>query len=284
MEQSEKTLDMIVNLCKNRGYVFPGSEIYGGLANSWDYGPLGVEFKNNVKKAWLKKFVQESPYNVGLDAAIIMNPQTWVTTGHVSSFSDPLLDCRACKARHRADKLIGEEHPEVNVDAMSFDEMDQFIADHEDIVQEGMIGLYKAIRDYKPDKLSSFRAFAELCITRQIITAIKTATRQKHSPLNSDVSLNKPSYDEESDRTLLDVSSEEVPSDPEAMLIDREVLSFIEGRIGEMLSDLEKQVLVLYMEGKSYVEISKTMGRHVKSVDNALQRIKRKLQKYLEKK
>ena len=111
MEQSEKTLDMIVNLCKNRGYVFPGSEIYGGLANSWDYGPLGVEFKNNVKKAWLKKFVQESPYNVGLDAAIIMNPQTWVTTGHVSSFSDPLLDCRACKARHRADKLIGEEHP-----------------------------------------------------------------------------------------------------------------------------------------------------------------------------
>ena len=134
MEQSEKTLDMIVNLCKNRGYVFPGSEIYGGLANSWDYGPLGVEFKNNVKKAWLKKFVQESPYNVGLDAAIIMNPQTWVTTGHVSSFSDPLLDCRACKARHRADKLIGEEHPEVNVDAMSFDEMDAFIAEHEDVV------------------------------------------------------------------------------------------------------------------------------------------------------
>ena len=93
MEQSEKTLDMIVNLCKNRGYVFPGSEIYGGLANSWDYGPLGVEFKNNVKKAWLKKFVQESPYNVGLDAAIIMNPQTWITTGHVAGFSDPLLDC-----------------------------------------------------------------------------------------------------------------------------------------------------------------------------------------------
>ena len=157
-------------------------------------------------------------------------------------------------------------------------------ADHEDIVQEGMIGLYKAIRDFKSEKLTSFRAFAELCVTRQIITAIKTATRQKHIPLNSYVSLNKPIYDEESDRTLLDVISEEVPSDPEAMLIDREDLSFIEGRIGEMLSDLEKQVLVLYMEGKSYVEISKTMGRHVKSVDNALQRIKRKLQKYLEKK
>ena len=134
MKNTEKTMDKIVALCKNRGFVFPGSEIYGGLANSWDYGPLGVEFKNNVKKAWLKKFVQESPYNVGLDAAIIMNPQTWVTTGHVSSFSDPLLDCRACKARHRADKLIGEEHPEVNVDAMSFDEMDAFIAEHEDIV------------------------------------------------------------------------------------------------------------------------------------------------------
>ena len=157
-------------------------------------------------------------------------------------------------------------------------------ADHEDIVQEGMIGLYKAIRDFKSEKLTSFRAFAELCVTRQIITAIKTATRQKHIPLNSYVSLNKPIYDEESDRTLLDVISEDVPSDPEAMIIDREDLSFIEGRIGEMLSDLEKQVLVLYMEGKSYVEISEAMGRHVKSVDNALQRIKRKLLKYLEKK
>ena len=157
-------------------------------------------------------------------------------------------------------------------------------ADHEDIVQEGMIGLYKAIRDFKSEKLTSFRAFAELCVTRQIITAIKTATRQKHIPLNSYVSLNKPIYDEESDRTLLDVISEDVPSDPEAMLIDREDLSFIEGRIGEMLSDLEKRVLVLYMEGKSYVEISQEMGRHVKSVDNALQRIKRKLLKYLEEK
>ena len=134
MKNSEKTMDKIVALCKNRGFVYAGSEIYGGLANSWDYGPLGVEFKNNVKKAWLKKFVQESPYNVGLDAAIIMNPQTWVTTGHVSSFSDPLLDCKACKARHRADKLISEEHHEVNVDAMSFDEMDEFIASHEDII------------------------------------------------------------------------------------------------------------------------------------------------------
>ena len=133
MEHNEKTMAKIVAFCKSRGFVHAGSEIYGGLANSWDYGPLGVEFKNNVKKAWLKKFVQESPYNVGLDAAIIMNPQTWVTTGHVSSFSDPLLDCKSCRARHRADKLIGEEHHEINVDAMTFEEMDSFIAEQADI-------------------------------------------------------------------------------------------------------------------------------------------------------
>ncbi len=136
MKNSEKTLDMIVNLCKNRGFVYAGSEIYGGLANSWDYGPLGVEFKNNVKKAWLKKFVQESPYNVGLDAAILMNPQTWITTGHVGSFSDPLVDCKGCGARHRADKLI-EAAPSgegVNVDAMKPAEMNDFITQHEDVV------------------------------------------------------------------------------------------------------------------------------------------------------
>ena len=136
MKNSEKTLDMIVNLCKNRGYVYAGSEIYGGLANSWDYGPLGAEFKNNVKKAWLKKFVQESPYNVGLDAAIIMNPQTWITTGHVGSFSDPLVDCKGCGSRQRADQLISasESGKAVNVDAMNTDEMNDFIADHEDVV------------------------------------------------------------------------------------------------------------------------------------------------------
>ena len=136
MKNSEKTLEMIVNLCKNRGYVYAGSEIYGGLANSWDYGPLGVEFKNNVKKAWMKKFVQESDYNVGLDAAIIMNPTTWVTTGHVGSFSDPLVDCKGCGARHRADKLIegSESGKAVNVDAMKPAEMNDFIAAHEDVV------------------------------------------------------------------------------------------------------------------------------------------------------
>ena len=136
MKNSEKTLEMIVNLCKNRGYVYAGSEIYGGLANSWDYGPLGVEFKNNVKKAWMKKFVQESPYNVGLDAAIIMNPQTWITTGHVGSFSDPLVDCKGCGSRQRADQLISasESGKDVNVDAMSTDDMNDFIAAHEDVV------------------------------------------------------------------------------------------------------------------------------------------------------
>ena len=106
MNNSEKTMDKIVALCKNRGFIYAGSEIYGGLANSWDYGPLGVEFKNNVKRAWWKKFVQESPYNVGLDSAIIMNPQTWVASGHLGGFSDPLMDCKVCRTRHRADKLI----------------------------------------------------------------------------------------------------------------------------------------------------------------------------------
>jgi len=155
-------------------------------------------------------------------------------------------------------------------------------ADHEDIVQEGMIGLFKAIRDFREDKLSSFRAFAELCITRQIITAIKTATRQKHIPLNSYVSLNRPIYDEESDRTLLDVLAEGRVVSPEELLISREDYSSIESRIGQVLSDLEQQVLRAYLDGKSYQEIAKDLNRHVKSIDNALQRVKRKLEKALE--
>lgn len=155
-------------------------------------------------------------------------------------------------------------------------------ADHEDIVQEGMIGLYKAIRDYRPEKLSSFRAFAELCITRQIITAIKTATRQKHIPLNSYISLNKPLYDEESDRTLMDVIMEGRVSNPEEILINREDLVNINDRIKDVLSGLEQDVLNAYLDGKSYQEIAESLGRHVKSIDNALQRVKRKLEKYLE--
>jgi len=155
-------------------------------------------------------------------------------------------------------------------------------ADKEDIIQEGMIGLFKAIRDYKLDKLTSFRAFAELCITRQIITAIKTATRQKHIPLNSYVSLNKPIYDEESDRTLMDVLSTAKITNPEEIVISREEFIFIEKKMGEILSSLEWKVLMAYLEGKSYHEISVELKRHVKSIDNALQRVKRKLEKYLE--
>jgi len=155
-------------------------------------------------------------------------------------------------------------------------------ADHEDIVQEGMIGLFKAIRDYLPDRLSSFRAFAELCITRQIITAIKTATRQKHVPLNSYISLNKPVFDEESDRTLMDVIVEGRAQNPEELIIGRENLISIRDRVDQALSKLEQDVLNAYLDGKSYQEIAEKLGRHVKSIDNALQRVKRKLEKFLE--
>ena len=129
-----KSMDTIVNLCKARGYIYPGSEIYGGLANTWDYGPLGVELKNNVKKLWRKKFIQESKYNVGLDAAILMNPQTWVASGHVGGFSDPLIDCKECKTRHRADKLIEEwaheQGKDMIADGMSDEEMVKFLDDN----------------------------------------------------------------------------------------------------------------------------------------------------------
>ncbi len=137
MRAEDKTMDKIVALCKNRGFIYPGSEIYGGLANSWDYGPLGVEFKNNVKKAWWKKFVQEIPQNVGLDSAIIMNPETWVASGHVGGFSDPLMDCKECKTRHRADKLIedyiNEKGLDINPNGWTNDKMAEYIA------QEGIV-------------------------------------------------------------------------------------------------------------------------------------------------
>ena len=128
LKNTEKTMEKIVTLCKNRGFVYPGSEIYGGLSNSWDYGPLGVEFKNNVKRAWWQKFVQENPYNVGLDSAILMNPQVWVASGHVGGFSDPLMDCKDCKTRHRADKLI--EDTGINPAGWSFEEMSDYIKEH----------------------------------------------------------------------------------------------------------------------------------------------------------
>ncbi len=155
-------------------------------------------------------------------------------------------------------------------------------ADHEDIVQEGMIGLYKAIRDFNGDKLSSFKGFAELCITRQIITAIKTATRQKHIPLNSYISLDKPLYDEESDRTLLDVICGSRVTDPEELFINQEKYEDMELKMEELLSELERQVLALYLDGRSYQEISVDLNRHVKSIDNALQRVKRKLERHVD--
>ena len=156
-------------------------------------------------------------------------------------------------------------------------------ADHEDIVQEGMIGLYKAIRDFKPDKQSSFKAFAELCITRQIITAIKTASRQKHKPLNFYVSLNKPVYEENADQSLMDIlPGASAATNPEELFIGRENVESIEEQVKKLLSSYEKQVFSLYLEGKSYQEIAKALHKHVKSVDNALQRIKKKLAKYLE--
>jgi RNA polymerase sporulation-specific sigma factor len=154
-------------------------------------------------------------------------------------------------------------------------------ADREDIIQEGMIGLYKAIRDFRREKLTSFRAFAELCITRQIITAIKTATRQKHIPLNSYISLNKPIYDEDSDRTLLDVISSIKVSDPEELVIDQEASATMRDQIKKNLSELEHKVLTAYLEGKSYQEMANELNRHVKSIDNALQRVKRKLERNL---
>lgn len=154
-------------------------------------------------------------------------------------------------------------------------------ADKEDIVQEGMIGLFKAIRDFNDEKSVSFRAFAEICITRQIITAIKTATRQKHMPLNSYISLNKPVFEEEGERALIETINNDRNSDPEYLFISKEELNGIEGKMNEILSPLELEVLYSYLNGSSYQEIAVTLDKPVKSIDNALQRVKKKLEKYL---
>ncbi len=152
MINTEKTMEKIVALCKTRGFVYPGSEIYGGLANSWDFGPLGVEFKNNIKKAWWKKFVTESKYNVGLDSAILMNPQVWVASGHVGGFSDPLMDCKQCKTRHRADKLIedwaAENNEAVNPATMSNEEMFSFIKEKKIVCPSCGSGDFTDIRKF----------------------------------------------------------------------------------------------------------------------------------------
>ncbi|ABS32373.1 MULTISPECIES: RNA polymerase sporulation sigma factor SigH [Clostridium] len=210
-----------------------------------------------------------------MDRKVQINSKTSSFEGCVDE--EIVMEAKAGNSRAQ-EYIIGKYENFVKAKAKSY-----FLigADKEDIYQEGMIGLYKAIRDFKPDKLSSFKAFAELCVTRQIITAIKTATRQKHIPLNTYVSLNKPIYDEESDRTLLDILSEAKVANPEELIISREELKHIQNEIGEVLSDLEMEVLMSYLDGKSYQEIACDLDRHAKSIDNALQRVKRKLEKCL---
>ena len=198
--------------------------------------------------------------------------------------------------KEKSDEEIAVEAKKGNVKAQEYliNKYDSFIktkaksyfligADKEDIYQEGMIGLYKAIRDFNPDKLSTFKAFAELCVTRQIITAIKTATRQKHIPLNTYISLNKPIYEEDSERTLLDVLAGFKITDPEELVISQEEKARIESEMERVLSRLELNVLNSYLDGKSYQEIACDLDRHAKSIDNALQRVKRKLEKCLSK-
>ena len=189
---------------------------------------------------------------------------------------DEKLICLACQGDLIAEEtLINKYKKLVKIKARSY-----FLigADTEDIIQEGMIGLYKAVRNYQFKKLSSFKAFAELCITRQIITAIKSATRQKHIPLNSYTSLNRPIYNEDSDRTLLDIVDNMSINDPQDLFLNSEKLNNLKVRIKRILSDLERDVLESYLDAKSYQEIAADLGRHVKSIDNALQRIKRKLE------
>ena len=189
---------------------------------------------------------------------------------------DEELICLACQGDLIAEEsLINKYKKLVKIKARSY-----FLigADTEDIIQEGMIGLYKAVRNYQFKKLSSFKAFAELCITRQIITAIKSATRQKHIPLNSYISLNRPIYNEDSDRTLLDIVDNMSINDPQDLFLNSEKLNNLKVRIKRILSELERDVLESYLDAKSYQEIAADLGRHVKSIDNALQRIKRKLE------
>ncbi len=199
--------------------------------------------------------------------------------GYINEISDEEIVLKAKGGNKLAqEKIINKYEQFVRSKAKSY-----FLigADKEDIYQEGMIGLYKAIRDFNPEKLTSFKGFAELCITRQIITAIKTATRQKHIPLNTYVSLNKPMYEEESDRTLLDVIEGLTVSDPEELIIGREEVNHIEKEISKVLSELELEVLMSYLDGKTYQEIACDLDRQAKSIDNALQRVKKKLEKCL---
>ncbi|WP_435922626.1 RNA polymerase sporulation sigma factor SigH [Paenibacillus sp. DYY-L-2] len=210
---------------------------------------------------------------------VSVNLETWVRFDYEVLSDEDIVEAVRNGDSEALEYLINKYRSFVRAKARSY-----FLigADREDIIQEGMIGLYKSIRDFRGDKLSSFKAFAELCITRQIITAIKTATRQKHIPLNSYVSLDKPIYDEDSDRTLLDVICGSRVCDPEELIINQEEFVGLEDKMSEILSDLERKVLMLYLDGRSYQEIAVDLKRHVKSIDNALQRVKRKLERYLE--
>ncbi|GIP55737.1 RNA polymerase sporulation sigma factor SigH [Paenibacillus sp. Marseille-P2973] len=208
-----------------------------------------------------------------------VNLETWIRLDYEVQNDEDIVEAVRNGDSEALEYLINKYRSFVRAKARSY-----FLigADREDIIQEGMIGLYKSIRDFRGDKLASFKAFAELCITRQIITAIKTATRQKHIPLNSYVSLDKPIYDEDSDRTLLDVICGSRVCDPEELIINQEEFVGLEDKMSEILSDLERKVLMLYLDGRSYQEIAVDLNRHVKSIDNALQRVKRKLERYLE--
>ncbi|RCX14013.1 RNA polymerase sporulation sigma factor SigH [Fontibacillus sp. BL9] len=210
---------------------------------------------------------------------VSVNLETWIRFDYEVLNDEDIVEAVRNGDSEALEYLINKYRSFVRAKARSY-----FLigADREDIIQEGMIGLYKSIRDFRGDKLASFKAFAELCITRQIITAIKTATRQKHIPLNSYVSLDKPIYDEDSDRTLLDVICGSRVCDPEELIINQEEFTGLEDKMSEILSDLERKVLMLYLDGRSYQEIAVDLNRHVKSIDNALQRVKRKLERYLE--
>lgn len=190
-----------------------------------------------------------------------------------------LVDKAKAGDRRAADTLIDRYKTFVRVKTRAY-----FLvgADRDDIVQEGMIGLFKAIRDYSPDKQASFKYFADICITRQIITAVKTATRQKHSPLNSYISLSKPGYEDESERTLIEMLSLRTSLNPEEIMIDKENLKITEQKIRKSLSKFELEVMELYINGKSYTEIAQQLGKEPKSIDNAIQRVKKKIQKNLE--
>ena len=193
----EKTMDKIVALAKSRGFVYPGSEIYGGLANTWDYGNLGVELKNNVKKAWWKKFVQESPYNVGVDCAILMNPQTWIASGHLGGFSDPLMDCKECNERFRADKLI-EDYAQENgielegsVDAWSKEQMSAYIEEHDIKCPSCGKHNFTEIREFNPSSRSSIPIFSDLFPAESVINGAATAKISSSAPCGVRVARNR---------------------------------------------------------------------------------------------